>query len=72
MSNKFNCFYDYLKNDVGFENLTLKEICQRMYNQGRETYEKEFGPLTHMSQADGEYRWLDDPWHWEYARNREV
>jgi 3D (Asp-Asp-Asp) domain-containing protein len=34
MSNKFDCFYDYLKNDVGFENLTLKEICQRMYNQG--------------------------------------
>lgn len=34
MSNKFDCFYNYLKNDVGFENLTLKEICQRMYNQG--------------------------------------
>lgn len=34
MSNKFERFYNYLKNDIGFENLTLKEICQRMYNQG--------------------------------------
>ena len=34
MSNKFDRFYNYLKNNVGFENLTLKEICQRMYNQG--------------------------------------
>ena len=34
MSNKFDCYYNYLKNDVGFENLTLKEICQKMYNQG--------------------------------------
>lgn len=34
MSNKFDCFYNYLKNNIEFENLTLKEICQRMYNQG--------------------------------------
>ena len=34
MSNKFDRFYNYLKNNVGFENLTLKEICKRMYNQG--------------------------------------
>lgn len=54
------------------EALELYRTLQKMHEQGRATYEKEHGPLTHMSQTDGEYRWLDDPWPWEYAKNREV
>ncbi len=54
------------------EALQLYRSFQKMYDKGRETYEKECGPLTHMSYSDGEYRWLDDPWPWEYAKNREV
>ena len=44
---------------------------QQLYNKGRETYEQMCGPLTHMSLAENGYRWLNDPWPWEYAGNRE-
>lgn len=54
------------------EALELYRSLQQMNAQCREAYEKEFGPLTHMSVGEGEYRWLDDPWPWEYAKNREV
>lgn len=54
------------------EALEVYRTFQKMYEQGREVYEKECGPLNHMSVTDGEYRWLDDPWPWEYAKNKEV
>lgn len=54
------------------EALELYRTFQKMYEEGRTQYEKECGPLNHMSNAGKEYRWLDDPWPWEYARNREV
>lgn len=46
---------------------------QKMYNEAKDEYEKGKGPLTHLSRSSqGEYRWLDDPWPWEYAENREA
>ena len=45
---------------------------QKLYAKGREKYEKECGPLTHMSDMEKGYDWLNDPWPWEYAQNREV
>jgi spore coat protein JB len=45
---------------------------QDLYEKGRKKYEKEYGPLTHMSPMEKGYTWLDDPWPWEYAKNREV
>ena len=54
------------------EALEVYQSFQKMYEKGRETYEKKFGPLNHMSVTNGEYKWLDDPWPWEYAKNREV
>ncbi len=54
------------------EALELYRNLQKMYRKGRETYEKEYGPLNHLSQAENQYRWLDDPWPWEFAANREV
>ena len=54
------------------EALEVYRNYQRLYEQGREVYEKECGPMNHMSVTDGAYKWLDDPWPWEYAKNREV
>ena len=54
------------------EALDLYRSYQKMYNQGVAAYEKMCGPLNHMSVGEGEYRWLNEPWPWEYAKNREV
>lgn len=54
------------------EALEVYRSLQKMYEQGREVYEKKYGPLNHMSKAEGPYKWLCDPWPWEYAKNREV
>ena len=54
------------------EALELYKTFQKLYRQGREIYEKSCGPLNHMTQTEGEYKWLNDPWPWEYAMNREV
>ena len=54
------------------EALELYRVYQRIYDEGRKTYEKMCGPLNHMSMVEGSYKWLDDPWPWEYAKNREV
>lgn len=54
------------------EALELYRNFQHMYDQGRQNYEKAYGPLNHMSHGQGPYQWLDDPWPWEYAKNREV
>lgn len=52
------------------EALEVFQTFQRLYAKGREKYEKEYGPLTHMSAMENEYSWLNDPWPWEYAGNR--
>ena len=54
------------------EALELYRSYQKMYAEGREAYEKMCGPLNHHSLTEGEYKWLDDPWPWEYCKNREV
>ena len=54
------------------EALELFRSFQRLYGEGKKKYEKEFGPLTKACLDDGPYRWLNDPWPWEFAANREV
>ena len=54
------------------EALELYRQMQKMYKNGQKIYEEKYGPLNHMSETSGKYRWLDDPWPWEYAENREV
>ena len=54
------------------EALEIYRAYQKMYNEAKSAYEEKCGPLTHKSVSDGAYRWLDDPWPWEYAKNREV
>lgn len=54
------------------EALSVYRSFQKMYADAVRIYEKECGPLTHMSYQDGPYAWLNDPWPWEYAKNKEV
>lgn len=54
------------------EALTLYRDYQKLYEEGKRKYEEMCGPLNHMSESDGPYKWLCGPWPWEYAKNREV
>jgi len=54
------------------EALEVYRQMQHMYEKGRKLYEEKYGPLTHMTITEGPYKWLNDPWPWEYAKNREV
>ncbi|MEM5781523.1 MAG: spore coat protein CotJB [Lawsonibacter sp.] len=41
-----------------------------MEKAAKAAYESKFGPLMKSSAASGEsYRWLQDPWPWNYAQN---
>ena len=41
-----------------------------MEKAAKETYEAKFGPLMKSSAATGaSYRWLQDPWPWNYQQN---
>ena len=53
------------------EALQMYRTYQKLYTEGKEKYEKEYGPLNHMSVSSDKYRWLDDPWPWEFCANRE-
>ena len=63
-------YLDTHREDV--EALDLYRSYQKMYNENLMTYEKMCGPINHMSLSEGTYQWLDEPWPWEYAKNREV
>lgn len=53
------------------EALQVYRAYQKMHTKAKEQFEAHYGPLNHMSIAGEEYRWLDDPWPWEYCANRE-
>ena len=54
------------------EALDLYRSYQRIYHDCMMKYTKEHGPLTHKMPSEGAYKWLDDPWPWEYCGNKEV
>ena len=54
------------------EALEMYRVYQKMYHDASMEYSREHGPLNHGTPVEGEYRWLDDPWPWEYAKNKEV
>ena len=62
-------YLDTHRNDR--EALELYRTYQKLYHQGMQDYTEQCGPLDHGSPDKGEYRWLDDPWPWEYAANKE-
>lgn len=53
------------------EALEMYRAYQKMYAEGKKKYEAEYGPMNHMSVSGEKYRWLDDPWPWEYTAHRE-
>lgn len=54
------------------EALELYQSYQRIYHDCMMQYTKECGPLNHGNPTEGPYRWLDDPWPWEYCGNKEA
>ncbi len=55
------------------EALELYRTYQQMYGKCKEEFGKKYGPLNHGMMTDGEnFRWLDDPWPWEYCANKEA
>lgn len=55
------------------EALELLTEYQKCYEEMVRKYERSCGPLSNTSPCSREeYRWLDDPWPWEYAANRGV
>ena len=64
-------YLDTHRNDK--EALEVYRAYQQMYRQCAEQYEAKYGPLNQMSEDNcSEYRWLDDPWPWEYSKNKGV
>ena len=53
------------------EALELYRTYQRMYHDASAEYAKKCTPLQHSIPTEGPYKWLDDPWPWEYAKNKE-
>ena len=54
------------------EALEVYRAYQEMYHKAMMEYQKNCRPLNHHTPTEGDYAWLDDPWPWEYAYNREV
>lgn len=64
-------YLDTHRNDR--EALEIYRTYQQMYQKMREEYVQNCGPLNHMSPTEAEnYQWLDDPWPWEFDRNKEA
>ena len=63
-------YLDTHKDDL--EALELYQAYQQMYHKGMMEYQKEHRPLTHEMPCNGmNYNWIQDPWPWEYAANKE-
>ena len=54
------------------EALEMYRTYQTMYHDAAKEYSNHCGPLNHLTPTEGPYRWLDDPWPWEYSKNKEV
>lgn len=55
------------------EALELYRNYQKLYDHCREEYLRSRGPMNHMQiTKDKQYTWLNDPWPWEYCKNKEV
>ena len=55
------------------EALEVYQNYQKLYAHCREEYLRSHGPMNHMQDTDTkQYTWLNDPWPWEYCKNKEV
>lgn len=56
-------------NDV----LAIYQEYQKAYHEAAKEYQHKIRPMNHFDPSKGgKYKWLDDPWPWEYAANRGV
>lgn len=53
------------------EALEVYRTYQKLYHKAVMEYTQKCGPINHGTPAEGPYRWLDDPWPWEYCVNKE-
>lgn len=53
------------------EALEVYRTYQAAYHKAVMEYSQKYGPMNHGIPTEGPYRWLDDPWPWEYCANRE-
>lgn len=54
------------------EALELYRTYQRMYHEGMMKFAEDNAPMNHQTPVtDQTYTWLDDPWPWELAANKE-
>ena len=53
------------------EALEVYRAYQAAYHKAVMEYSQKHGPINHGIPTEGAYRWLDDPWPWEYCANRE-
>lgn len=53
------------------EALEMYHAYQKLYHEAAEEYTRRCGAMSHRIPTEGPYRWLDDPWPWEYAKNKE-
>lgn len=53
------------------EALELYRQYQKLYHEGMKMYAQKCGPMNHLCPGEGPYKWLDDPWPWEYCANKE-
>jgi spore coat protein JB len=54
------------------EALEIYQQFQKMHHEGMVEYARRCGQLNHYCPTtSGRYGWLDDPWPWEYAANKE-
>ena len=54
------------------EALELYQTYQKLYHECMVQYSKSIAPLNHRTPSEGAYKWLDDPWPWEYCQNKEA
>ena len=52
--------------------LDLYRMYQKMYHDGMMEYSRKYMPLSHNIPTEGKYQWLNDPWPWEYCKNKEA
>ncbi len=55
------------------EALELYRRYQKMHHDAAAVYSDKCGPMTHGTPVDHpRYTWMDEPWPWEYAANKEA
>lgn len=57
--------------DTHREDMEAQELYrayQELYTRCTEKCQEKYGPMNHFQIGDGQrYRWLDDPWPWDYT-----